>query len=103
MYASSFVITWRLGDPKFPSKLLWLCILIIITIQKKGRNIKYLITDGQAVVLAAQCSYGSKLRGAEHLPGGVMRAATATAKSKESILPNHTETLKLIIETYFSF
>jgi hypothetical protein len=83
MNISSFVITWRLGDPKVPSKLLWLCILIIMTIQKEGRNIKYLITDGQAVVLAAQCSYGSKLSGAEHLPGGIMRAATATEKSEE--------------------
>lgn len=79
MNVSSFVITRRLGDPKTPSKLLWLCILIIIIIQKEGRNLKHLITDGQAVVLAAQCSYGSKLSGAEHLPSGVMRAATATA------------------------
>ena len=83
MNISSFVNTWRLGDAKVPSKLLWLCILIIMTIQKEGRSIKYLITDGQAVVLAAQCSYGSKLSGAEHLPGGVMRAATATEKFEE--------------------
>jgi len=39
-----------------------------------GYVLIYLITDGQAVVLAAQCSYGGKLSGAEHLPGGVMRA-----------------------------
>ncbi len=41
----------------------------------------YLISDGKAIIFAAQCSYGTKLIVAEHLTCWIVRTAAAAATS----------------------
>jgi hypothetical protein len=44
----------------------------------------YLISDGKAIIIAAQCSYGTKLIVAEHLTCWIVRTAAAAAATTRS-------------------
>jgi hypothetical protein len=43
----------------------------------------YLISDGKAIIFAAQCSYGTKLIVAEHLTCWIVRTAAAAAAQQQ--------------------